>query len=283
MAPGSDPTGAASYGAAPARPARVTVPALQAMARDGKRIAMLTCYDASFASLCDAAGVDILLVGDSLGMVIQGQASTLSVSLDETLYHTRCVIAGSSRASVIADLPFGTYQASAEGAYVACSKALQAGAQMVKLEGGAWLADTVAFLTQRGIPVCGHVGLQPQWINVLGGYRVQGKTADAAAVMIADARALVAAGCAMLIVECVPRALGARLQREVSVPVIGIGAGPDCAGQVLVIYDALGITPGKPARFVRNFMSGHDSVASALAAYVAAVRDGSFPGPEHCF
>jgi 3-methyl-2-oxobutanoate hydroxymethyltransferase len=253
------------------------------MARDGKRIAMLTCYDASFASLCDDAGVDILLVGDSLGMVIQGQASTLSVSLDETLYHTRCVAAGSTRGLVIADLPFGTYQASAEAAYVACSRALQAGAQMVKLEGGAWLADTVAFLTQRGIPVCGHVGLQPQWINVLGGYRVQGKTAGAAAAMIADARALVAAGCAMLIVECVPRALGARVQREVAVPVIGIGAGPDCAGQVLVIYDALGITPGKPARFVRNFMSGHDSVASALAAYVAAVREGSFPGPEHCF
>jgi len=256
---------------------------LQAMARDGKRIAMLTCYDASFASLCDDAGVDILLVGDSLGMVIQGQSSTLSVSLDETLYHTRCVVAGSSRALVIADLPFGTYQASAEAAYVACSKALQAGAQMVKLEGGAWLADTVAFLTHRGIPVCGHVGLQPQSFNVLGGYRVQGKTAGAADAMIADARALVAAGCAMLIVECVPRALGARVQREAGVPVIGIGAGPDCAGQVLVIYDALGITPGKPARFVRNFMSGRDSVASALAAYVAAVREGSFPGPEHCF
>ena len=283
MAPGNDQTGAASYGAAPTRTARVTVPALQAMARDGKRIAMLTCYDASFASLCDDAGVDILLVGDSLGMVIQGQASTLSVSLDETLYHTRCVIAGSSRGLVIADLPFGTYQASAEAAYVASSRALQAGAQMVKLEGGAWLADTVAFLTQRGIPVCGHVGLQPQWINVLGGYRVQGKTAEAAAAMIADARALVAAGCALMIVECVPRAVGARLQHEVSVPVIGIGAGPDCAGQVLVIYDALGITPGKPARFVRNFMSGHDSIASALAAYVAAVRDGSFPGPEHSF
>ena len=211
MAPGDEKTGAGSYGAAPTRPARVTVPALQAMARDGKRIAMLTCYDASFASLCDDAGVDILLVGDSLGMVIQGQSSTLSVSLDETLYHTRCVIAGSSRGLVIADLPFGTYQASAEAAYVASSRALQAGAQMVKLEGGAWLADTVAFLTQRGIPVCGHVGLQPQWINVLGGYRVQGKTADAAAAMIADARALVAAGCALMIVECVPRAVGARL------------------------------------------------------------------------
>jgi 3-methyl-2-oxobutanoate hydroxymethyltransferase len=283
LAPGNDQTGAASYGAAQTRPTRVTVPALQAMARDGKRIAMLTCYDASFASLCDDAGVDILLVGDSLGMVIQGQSSTLSVSLDETLYHTRCVVAGSSHGLVIADLPFGTYQASAEAAYVACSRALQAGAQMVKLEGGAWLADTVAFLTQRGIPVCGHVGLQPQWVNVLGGYRVQGKTADTAAAMIADARALVAGGCAMLIVECVPRALGARVQSEVGVPVIGIGAGPDCAGQVLVIYDALGITPGKPARFVRNFMSGRDSVASALAAYVAAVREGSFPGPEHCF
>ena len=253
------------------------------MMRDGARIAMLTCYDASFARLCDAAGVDVLLVGDSLGMVIQGHASTLPVTLADTLYHTRCVVNGSTRPLVIADLPFGTYQASAEAAYAAASAAIQAGAQMVKLEGGAWLAGTVAFLTERAVPVCGHVGLQPQWVNVLGGYRVQGKSDDAAEALIHDARALVDAGVTLLIAECIPRALGARLQREVGVPVIGIGAGPECAGQVLVIYDALGITPGKPARFVRNFMSGRDSVAAALVAFVAAVRDGSFPGPEHCF
>ena len=285
MAPADDNavTPAAPYGGAPARAARLTVPALQSMMRDGTRIAMLTCYDASFARACDDAGVDVLLVGDSLGMVIQGHASTLPVTLADTLYHTRCVVRGSARALVIADLPFGTYPASIAAAYAAASAALQAGAQMVKLEGGAWLAPTVAFLTERAIPVCGHVGLQPQWVNVLGGYRTQGKTDAAAEALIDDARALVGAGAAMLIVECVPRALGARLQREVGVPVIGIGAGPECAGQVLVIYDALGITPGKPARFVRNFMSGHDGIAAALAAFVAAVRDGSFPGPEHCF
>jgi 3-methyl-2-oxobutanoate hydroxymethyltransferase len=254
-----------------------------AMPRDGKRIAMLTCYDASFAAQCDAAGVDILLVGDSLGMVIQGHATTLPVALDDTLYHTRAVVAGSAHALVIADLPFGTFQGRPEDAFDAAAKALAAGAQMVKVEGGAWLAPTVAFLVERGVPVCGHVGLTPQSFNTLGGYRVQGKSADAADALVADARALADAGASIIVAECVPRALGARLQAEAGAPIIGIGAGPDCAGQVLVLYDALGITPGKPARFVRNFMPGHSSVVAALAAYVAAVRDGSFPGPEHCF
>jgi 3-methyl-2-oxobutanoate hydroxymethyltransferase len=244
---------------------------------------MLTAYDASFAALADRAGVDVLLVGDSLGMVIQGHDSTLPVSLDDVLYHARCVAAGSARALLIADLPFGSYQASPEAAYAASAAALKAGAQMVKLEGGAWLAPTVAFLTTRGVPVCGHVGLLPQSINVLGGYRVQGKTPDAAEALLADARALVVAGAAMLVVECVPRELGETLTRAAGVPVIGIGAGPACSGQVLVIYDALGIQPGRPARFVRNFMAGHDSIEAALAAYAAAVKDGSFPGPEHCF
>jgi 3-methyl-2-oxobutanoate hydroxymethyltransferase len=265
------------------RPARLTVPALAAMAREGTKIAMLTAYDASFAALADRAGVDVLLVGDSLGMVIQGHDSTLPVSLDDVLYHTRCVAAGSGRALLIADLPFGSYQGSPEAAYAASAAALKAGAQMVKLEGGAWLAPTVAFLTTRGVPVCGHVGLLPQSVNVLGGYRVQGKTLDAAEALLADARALVAAGAAMLVAECVPRELGEALTRAAGVPVIGIGAGPACSGQVLVIYDALGIQPGRPARFVRNFMTGHDNIEAALAAYVAAVKDGSFPGPEHCF
>jgi 3-methyl-2-oxobutanoate hydroxymethyltransferase len=265
------------------RQARVTVPALAAMAREGSKIAMLTAYDASFAALADRAGVDVLLVGDSLGMVIQGHDSTLPVSLDDVLYHTRCVAAGSERALLIADLPFGSYQASPEAAYAASVAALKAGAQMVKLEGGAWLAPTVAFLTTRGVPVCGHVGLLPQSINVLGGYRVQGKTRDAAEAMLADSHALVAAGAAILVVECVPRELGEALTRAAGVPIIGIGAGPTCSGQVLVIYDALGIQPGRPARFVRNFMAGCDSIEAALAAYVVAVKDGSFPGPEHCF
>jgi 3-methyl-2-oxobutanoate hydroxymethyltransferase len=266
-----------------ARPARVTVPALAAMARDGKKIAMLTAYDASFAAVCDRAGVDVVLVVDSLGMVIQGRDSTLPVSLADVVYHTRCAAAGCTRALVIADLPFGSYQASPEAAYSASVAAMQAGAQMVKLEGGAWLAPTVAFLVTRGVPVCGHVGLLPQSVHAMGGYRVQGKTPDAAAVLEADARTLVDAGAAMLVVECVPSTVGAALTRAAGVPVIGIGAGPSCSGQVLVIYDALGIQPGRPARFVRNFMTGHDSIEAALAAYVAAVRDGSFPAPEHCF
>jgi 3-methyl-2-oxobutanoate hydroxymethyltransferase len=268
---------------ASARPSRVTVPALAAMAREGTPIAMLTAYDASFAALCDRAGVDVVLVGDSLGMVIQGRESTLAVSLADVVYHTRCVAAGCARPLVIADLPFGSYQAGPEIAYTAAAAAMQAGAQMVKLEGGAWLAPTVSFLVLRGVPVCGHVGLLPQSVHALGGYRVQGKTPDGAAALEADARALVEAGAGMLVVECVPSAVGAAVTRAAGVPVIGIGAGPSCSGQVLVIYDALGIQPGRPARFVRNFMTGHDSVEAALAAYVAAVRDGSFPAPEHCF
>lgn len=269
--------------AATTRAQRLTMTAIAEKAATGQRLTMLTAYDASFAALCDRAGVDMVLVGDSLGMVIQGAASTLPVTLDDVLYHTRCVVAGCARALVIADLPFGSYQAGVRDAYAAAAAALRAGAQMVKLEGGAWLAPSVSFLVERGIPVCGHVGLQPQSVNVIGGYRVQGKSPDAAAALLADARALVAAGAGLLVVECVPRSLGARLTAEAGVPVIGIGAGPECSGQVLVIYDALGIQPGRPARFVRNFLLGHDSIEAALNAYVAAVGDGSFPAAEHCF
>ena len=265
------------------RPSVVTVPALARMAADGQKIAMLTAYDATLAAAADRAGVDVLLVGDSLGMVVQGQASTLSVSLDDVLYHTRCVAAVRTRPLLIADLPFGSYQGGVEAAYAASSAALKAGAAMVKLEGGAWLGPTVEFLVVRGVPVCGHVGLLPQSVNMLGGYRVQGKTPDAAESLLADGRALATAGASMLVVECVPRDLGAALTSAVGIPVIGIGAGPACSGQVLVIYDALGVTAGRPARFVRNFMLGHDSIEGALKAFVAAVKNGSFPAPEHCF
>jgi 3-methyl-2-oxobutanoate hydroxymethyltransferase len=281
-----DAVGAPYAGAPqPGAPARavVTLPVLARMAAEGRRIAMLTAYDATFAAAADRAGVDVLLVGDSLGMVVQGHPSTLPVSLADVLYHVRCVAAARTKALLIADLPFGTYQQSPESAYEASVAALKAGAAMVKLEGGAWLAPTVAFLTERSIPVCGHVGLQPQSVNMLGGYRVQGKTRDAADALLAEARALEAAGAAMLVVECVPPALGEALTRAARIPVIGIGAGPSCSGQVLVIFDALGVTGGKPARFVRNFMTGHESIEAALAAFVAAVRDGSFPGPEHWF
>jgi 3-methyl-2-oxobutanoate hydroxymethyltransferase len=259
-----------------------TVPGLAAMARQGEKIAMLTCYDASFATLLDRAGVDTLLVGDSLGMVIGGHASTLPVTLDDMVYHTRCVAAGARSALVIADMSFGSYQASREQAYVNAARLMAAGAKMIKLEGGAWLAPTVEFLVARGVPVCGHLGLQPQSVHRLGGYKAQGKTDASARELREDARALAAAGIDMLVLEMVPAALSAELSAEISAPTIGIGAGPGCSGQVLVLYDMLGIYPGKPARFVRNFMTGSGDVEGAVTAYVRAVKDGSFPGPEHC-
>ena len=263
-----------------AAPARRTVPTLGAMASAGDKIAMLTCYDASFAGLLDRAGVDVLLVGDSLGMVIGGHATTLPVTLDEMIYHTRCVAAGARQALVVADMSFGSYQATPEQAYANAARLMAAGAQMVKLEGGGWLAPTVEFLVARGIPVCGHLGLQPQSVHVYGGYKVQGKTETSAAVLRDDARALAAAGIELLVLEMVPAALAAEITDRREVPTIGIGAGPGCNGQVLVLYDMLGIYP-KPARFVRNFMTGSETIEGALAAYVRAVKDGSFPGPEH--
>jgi len=252
------------------------------MARTGEKIAMLTCYDASFAALLDRAGVDAMLVGDSLGMVIGGHASTLPVTLEEMVYHTRCVAIGAKAALVIADLPFGSYQASPQQAYGSAARLMAAGAQMVKLEGGAWLAPTIEFLAARGIPVCGHLGLQPQSVHRLGGYMVQGKTEESARELRDDARRLAAAGVALLVLEMVPAALATELTAELSTPTIGIGAGPGCSGQVLVLYDMLGIYPGKPMRFVRNFMAGSTDIEAAVTAYVHAVKDGSFPGPEHC-
>jgi 3-methyl-2-oxobutanoate hydroxymethyltransferase len=258
-----------------------TVPGLVAMARQGEKIAMLTCYDASFAALLDRAGVDALLIGDSLGMVIGGRPTTLAVTLEEMAYHTRCVAAGSRNALVIADMSFGSYQASPEQAYANAARLMAAGAHMVKLEGGAWVARSVEFLVARGIPVCGHLGLQPQSVHRLGGYKVQGKTDASARVLREDAHALTVAGADLIVLELVPAALAAELTAEIAVPTIGIGAGPGCSGQVLVLYDMLGIYPGKTARFVRNFMTGAASIEEAVAAYVRAVKDGSFPGPEH--
>lgn len=266
----------------PVSPSRRTVPGLAAMARAGEKIAMLTCYDASFAALLDRAGVDVMLVGDSLGMVIGGHASTLPVTLDDMVYHTRCVATAAKTALVVADLSFGSYQTSPQHAYASAARLMAAGAQMVKVEGGAWLAPTVEFLVARGIPVCGHLGLQPQAVHSLGGYKVQGKTDESAQQLRDDARLLVDAGAALLVLEMVPAALATALTAELAVPTIGIGAGPGCSGQVLVLYDMLGIYPGKPMRFVRNFMTGRDSIEAAVAAYVQSVKDGSFPGPEHC-
>jgi len=263
-------------------PSHRTAPGLAVMARTGEKIAMLTCYDASFAALLDRAGVDAILVGDSLGMVIGGHASTLPVTLEEMVYHTRCVAMGAKAALVIADLPFGSYQASPQQAYGSAARLMAAGAQMVKLEGGAWLAPTIEFLAARGIPVCGHLGLQPQSVHRLGGYKLQGKTEESARELRDDARRLPAAGVALLVLEMVPAALATELTAELSAPTIGIGAGPGCSGQVLVLYDMLGIYPGKPMRFVRNFMAGSTDIEAAVTAYVHAVKDGSFPGPEHC-
>jgi 3-methyl-2-oxobutanoate hydroxymethyltransferase len=260
---------------------RITIPQLQERARGGEKLAMLTCYDASFAAICEAAGVDILLIGDSLGMVIQGHDSTLPVTMEQTEYHVQCVARGSSRALVLADLPFGSYQESPAQALRNAARLMAAGAGMVKLEGGAPMVETTRFLVERGVPVCAHIGLTPQSVHTLGGYRVQGKTEDAAARLVADARALEAAGAAIVLMEAMPAAAAKRVTEALGVPTIGIGAGIDVSGQVLVLHDMLDIYPGRKARFVRNFMQGAPSVKAAIEAYVKAVKDKSFPGPEH--
>jgi len=262
---------------------RVTIPQLQERARTGEKLVMLTCYDASFAKISEAAGVDILLIGDSLGMVIQGHDSTLSVTMMETEYHVRSVAHGSEKALVLADMPFGSFQDSKEHAFRNAARLMRAGAQMVKLEGGATMVETTAFLVERGIPVCAHIGLTPQSVNTLGGYRVQGKNDDAATRLIADAQALERAGAAFVLMEAMPAALAKRVTESLHVPTIGIGAGVDVSGQVLVNYDMLDIYPGRKARFVKNFLSGQPSVQAAIEAYVKAVKDKSFPGPEHSF
>jgi len=260
----------------------VTTHALQAMRAKGEKIAMLTCYDASFATLMERAGVDTVLIGDSLGMVCQGHGSTLPVTIDDIAYHAASVARGTATMLVIADLPFGTY-GTPEQAFENAAKLMRAGAQMVKIEGGAWVAGTVRFLVERGIPVCAHIGLTPQSVHQLGGFKVQGKTADGATRLHADALALQEAGASLLVIEAVPAALGKEVTERLSIPTIGIGAGPDCSGQVLVMHDMLGVFPGHKSRFVRNFMEGAGGVEQAVRAYVAAVREGCFPAQEHCF
>jgi 3-methyl-2-oxobutanoate hydroxymethyltransferase len=256
---------------------------LQQRASAGEKLAMLTAYDATFAAALEASGVDALLVGDSLGMVLQGQPSTLPVSLADMAYHTASVARGAPHSFIIADLPFGSYQASPMQAFDAAAQLMAAGAHCVKLEGGAVMVETVAFLTTRGVPVCGHLGLLPQSVNTLGGYKVQGKSDAAAKLLIADALALQHAGAGMLVLEAIPATLGAEVTQALHIPTIGIGAGAACSGQVLVLHDMLGITAGKPPRFVRNFMPGADSIQAAVSAYVKAVKRGEFPAAEHGF
>ncbi|MFZ6815396.1 3-methyl-2-oxobutanoate hydroxymethyltransferase [Undibacterium sp. Rencai35W] len=260
----------------------VSIPGLIAQRQQGEKITMLTCYDASFAALMDRCGVEMLLIGDSLGMVCQGHNSTLPVTVQDIAYHTASVCRGNKSALVVADMPFGSY-ATPESAFNNAVQLIQAGAQMVKLEGGAWLAPTIKFLTERAVPVCAHLGLTPQSVHQLGGYKVQGKTTAAADLLKADALSLQAAGASALVLEAIPAALGKEVTDLLAIPTIGIGAGPDCAGQVLVMHDLLGVFPGRKARFVKNFMDGQTTIDAAVQAYVAAVKDKSFPAPEHCF
>ncbi|WP_416190690.1 3-methyl-2-oxobutanoate hydroxymethyltransferase [Neisseria sp. CCUG12390] len=260
----------------------ITVNTLQKMKAEGSKISMLTAYEASFAALMDEAGVDVLLVGDSLGMTVQGRASTLPVSLRDMCYHTEAVARGAKNAMIVSDLPFGAYQQSKEQAFAAAAELMAAGAHMVKLEGGVWMAETTEFLQMRGIPVCAHIGLTPQSVFAFGGYKVQGR-GDKAQALLNDAKAHDEAGAAIVLMECVPAALAKRVTESVNCPTIGIGAGVDCDGQVLVMHDMLGVFPGKTARFVKNFMQGKDSIQAAVKAYVDEVKSQTFPAPEHTF
>jgi 3-methyl-2-oxobutanoate hydroxymethyltransferase len=260
----------------------ITVPKLQTMRAAGEKIAMLTCYDASFAALLDRAGVDVLLIGDSLGNVLQGHGTTLPVTIDDIAYHTASVARGNRNALIVADMPFGTI-GSREDTYHHAVKLMRAGAQMVKIEGGEWLADTVRFLVERSIPVCGHVGLTPQSVHAFGGFKVQGKSDAAASQMRRDALALQEAGAQLIVIEAVPTLLAREVTEQLVIPTIGIGAGIDCSGQVLVLHDMLGIYHGKRPRFVKDFMQGQPSIFAGVEAYVHAVKDSTFPGPEHTF
>jgi 3-methyl-2-oxobutanoate hydroxymethyltransferase len=248
-----------------------------------RKLAMLTCYDAGFAATLDAAGVDMILIGDSLGMVVQGHDSTLPVTVADVAYHTACVARGAARPWIVADMPFGSFQVSSEQAYANAVTLMQAGSQMVKIEGGAEMAPTVEFMVRRGVPVCAHIGLTPQHVNVFGGYRVQGRDAGAAERLLDSARRLQDAGAAMMVIEAVPEPLARRVAESVQLISIGIGASVACTAQVLVLHDLLGAGVGKRPRFVKNFLQGAVSLEAAVSAYVADVQAGRFPGPEHVY
>jgi 3-methyl-2-oxobutanoate hydroxymethyltransferase len=266
-----------------ARCERVTAPSLRAR-KGGEAIAMVTAYDFTMARLLDDAGVDVLLVGDSLGMVIQGGDTTIPVTLDEICYHTRAVARGARRAHVVADMPFMSFQLSPVQALESAGKLVKEGrAHAVKLEGGQDVAEHVARIARAGIPVMGHVGLTPQSFHALGGFRVQGRTDDGAARIVADALALEQAGAYMVVLEAMPPEVGARVTRSVGVPTIGIGAGPECDGQVLVCYDLLGMTPGHAPRFAKRFGELGEAVQGAARRFIEEVRDGTFPAAEHCY
>jgi 3-methyl-2-oxobutanoate hydroxymethyltransferase len=255
----------------------VTLHRLREMRAAGEKIAVLTCYDAAFARVLDQAGVDVLLVGDSLGNVLQGRSSTLGVSMDEMAYHTECVARGNRSAFIIADMPFGSYQESVESAFRNAARLMQAGAQMVKIEGGGWTAPIVRYFVDRGVPVCAHLGFTPQSVHALGGYRVQGRDDAASRTLRQHAAELAEAGAALVVLEMVPAALAREVTGSVSMASIGIGAGAGCSGQVLVLHDMLGLTGVEPLRFVRNFMDGNTSIEAAVRQYVTDVKAGRFP------
>ena len=261
----------------------VTSTTLLKMKQAGEKIACLTAYDASFAALVDQAGVEVVLVGDSLGMVVQGHSTTVPVTVDDIIYHGRMVARGLSRSLLMLDMPFMSYATPDKALENAARMMQEGGAQMVKLEGHVNQLPVVEYLSGNGVPVCAHLGLKPQSVHKLGGFKVQGRDADGAKQMLADAQALVNAGADILLLECVPSDLAKKITEAVDVPVIGIGAGPDTDGQILVLYDILDITPGRKPRFAKNYMEGNGSNAKAIEAFVAEVKSGDYPAAEHCF
>jgi len=260
----------------------ITISKLLAMRAEGEKIAMLTAYDSTMSALLNRSGIETILIGDSLGNVIQGHSSTTPVTVEQVAYHTECVARANTHAFIIADLPFASYGDPVQ-ALDSAAELMRAGADMVKLEGGDWQIEIIQYLVERSVPVCAHLGLLPQSVHILGGYKVQGKSKDAASLMLEQAIACEQAGAQMIVLEAIPSSLGKLITESLSIPTIGIGAGANCSGQVLVLQDMLGISPGKPPKFVKNFMDGHASIEAAVKAYVREVKSGKFPGPEHGF
>ncbi|MCH7349769.1 3-methyl-2-oxobutanoate hydroxymethyltransferase [Aeromonas sp. MR7] len=261
---------------------KITTASLLKMKQEGQRITAITAYDASFAKLFDDEGAHVLLIGDSLGMVLQGGQDTLAVNMDEMVYHTRCVVRGTTNALVVTDMPFMSY-ATPDQTYQNAARLMAAGARMVKMEGGDWLCDSIRHLTRNGVPVCGHLGLTPQSVHVFGGFKVQGRDEFQAQEIYRQALCLQEAGIQMLVLECVPVALAERITKALRIPVIGIGAGPATDGQILVMHDAFGITSGYVPKFTKNFLAETGDMHAAIRLYVQQVSEGTFPGPEHCF
>ena len=261
----------------------ISISKLLSMHAEGEKISMLTAYDSTMSALLNRCGVETILIGDSLGNVIQGQTSTTPVTIEHIAYHTECVARANTHAFIIADLPFASYGNPVK-ALESAAQLMRAGADMVKLEGGGhWQVEIIEYLVERSVPVCAHLGLLPQSVHLLGGYKVQGKSKDAASLMLEQAHACEQAGAQMVVLEAIPSSLGKHITEALSIPTIGIGAGPDCSGQVLVLQDMLGISPGRPPKFVKNFMHGHPSIEAAVKAYVRDVKSGNFPGSEHGF